>query len=296
MSSDFFVKRAKLTDEKIKILSQQVAELKNKAIADAIIKEEKRLQLENEKLEREVEDLKTKLIVAEIKNGKMQVPLPSARGVGMSASQKKTSPPVPSKGAEENKVPEPAPKKQKTEKAPKKKAAPQKPKTEDSTADVSRLDFRIGKIVKAEKHPDADTLYIEDVETGEEKNRTVISGLVKFIPIEEMQNRMVILMMNLKPVKMRGIFSQAMVMCASSPDKVEILTPPPGCVPGDRVTFEGYSGEPDAQLNPKKKVWEQVQPDLKTDSNKVACYKGVPFTVPGKGVCTAPTMANSAIK
>lgn len=57
-----------------------------------------------------------------------------------------------------------------------------------------------------------------------------------------MQDRMVVLMMNLKPVKMRGIFSQAMVMCASSPEKVEILTPPPGCVPGDRVTFDGYPG------------------------------------------------------
>ena len=58
-----------------------------------------------------------------------------------------------------------------------------------------------------------------------------------------MQNRMVVLMMNLKPVKMRGILSQAMVMCASSPGKIEILTPPPGCVPGDRVTFEGFPGE-----------------------------------------------------
>lgn len=51
--------------------------------------------------------------------------------------------------------------------------------------DISRIDLRIGRIVKAERHPDADTLYIEDVETGEEKNRTVISGLVNFIPIEE---------------------------------------------------------------------------------------------------------------
>ena len=48
----------------------------------------------------------------------------------------------------------------------------------------------------------------------------VISGLVKHIPLEEMQNRMVILLCNLKPAKMRGIVSEAMVMCASTPDKV----------------------------------------------------------------------------
>jgi len=34
----------------------------------------------------------------------------------------------------------------------------------------------------------------------------------------------------------------------------EVLDPPDGSVPGDRISFEGYPGEPDKQLNPKKKV------------------------------------------
>jgi tRNA-binding EMAP/Myf-like protein len=45
-------------------------------------------------------------------------------------------------------------------------------------------------------------------------------GLVKFIPEDQMQNRMAILLCNLKPSKMRGIASEAMVMCASTPEKV----------------------------------------------------------------------------
>ena len=57
-----------------------------------------------------------------------------------------------------------------------------------------------------------------------------------------MQNRMVVLLCNLKPAKMRGIVSEAMVMCASTPDKVEILAPPEGAVPGDLVTVTGYEG------------------------------------------------------
>ena len=61
---------------------------------------------------------------------------------------------------------------------------------------------------------------IETIECGEEKPRQVISGLVRHIPLEEMQNRMVVLLCNLKPAKMRGIVSEAMVMCASTPDKV----------------------------------------------------------------------------
>lgn len=58
-----------------------------------------------------------------------------------------------------------------------------------------------------------------------------------------MQNRMGIFLCNLKPAKMRGVVSQAMLMCASSPEKVEILAPPNGTVPGERVTFEGFPGK-----------------------------------------------------
>ncbi|KAM9477250.1 aminoacyl tRNA synthase complex-interacting multifunctional protein 1a isoform 3-T3 [Clarias gariepinus] len=178
------------------------------------------------------------------------------------------------------------------EKSEKKAPPPQ----EDAKVDVSRLDLRVGRIVTAKKHPDADSLYVEEVDVGEAAPRTVVSGLVKHIPLEQMQNRMAVLLCNLKPAKMRGVVSQAMVMCASSPDKVEILDPPSGAEPGDRVSFQGFPGEPDKELNPKKKVWEQVQPDLRTDNQGVATYKGAAFEVAGKGVCKAQTMTNAGIK
>lgn len=79
----------------------------------------------------------------------------------------------------------------------------------------SRLDIRIGKIVEVSKHPDADALYVEKIDLGEEKPRTIVSGLVNFIPIEEMKDRMVVVLCNLKAAKMRGIESQGMVLCAS---------------------------------------------------------------------------------
>ena len=80
--------------------------------------------------------------------------------------------------------------------------------------DVSRCDFRIGKIVHCEKHPDADTLYVEKsesllrlcvftllllVDVGEDEPRTVLSGLVNDYSLDEMQNRMVVVICNLKP-------------------------------------------------------------------------------------------------
>ncbi|GFS70478.1 aminoacyl tRNA synthase complex-interacting multifunctional protein 1 [Nephila pilipes] len=167
---------------------------------------------------------------------------------------------------------------------------------ENKDVNVSRLDFRIGRILNAKKHPDAESLYVEEIDVGEEKPRTVVSGLVKFVPLEEMQNRLVVVLCNLKPAKMRGVTSEAMVMCASTPDKVEILTPPANSLPGDRVVCDEYPGEPDALLPPKKKIFEQVAPDLKTDGGCNATYKSALLKVADKGVVKSTTLTNVQIK
>jgi len=66
------------------------------------------------------------------------------------------------------------------------------------------------------QHPDADSLYVETIDFGEESGpRTVVSGLAGLVPLETMQNKMVVCVCNLKPQKMRGVESQAMVLCAS---------------------------------------------------------------------------------
>ena len=67
--------------------------------------------------------------------------------------------------------------------------------------------------------------------------------------------------------------SEAMVMCASTPDKVEILAPPPGSKPGDLVLVNGFTRKPDDVLNPKKKIFESCAPDLKVNDLKQATYK-----------------------
>ncbi|XP_064191248.1 aminoacyl tRNA synthase complex-interacting multifunctional protein 1a isoform X1 [Anguilla rostrata] len=297
--------RAAEADQIIEYLKQQVQLLKEKAIVQATVREEKKLLVENAKLKKDIEDLKKQLLEKEKRRGVREVAVPSGDSLGNTpvqctpksaapASDGPTSPPALSKGAppkdEEGKKKRLGQKVEKKEK--KQSAAPE----EEAKVDVSRLDMRVGRIVTAEKHPDADSLYVEQVDVGEAAPRTVVSGLVKHVPIEQMQNRMAVILCNLKPAKMRGVVSQAMVMCASSPDKVEILDPPSGAVPGDRVTFQGFPGEPDKELNPKKKVWEQVQPDLRTDGHCVATYKGAAFEIAGKGVCKAQTMSNSNIK
>ncbi|XP_024083738.1 aminoacyl tRNA synthase complex-interacting multifunctional protein 1 [Cimex lectularius] len=175
--------------------------------------------------------------------------------------------------------------------------APKKETNEvDAPVDVGRLDLKVGQIVEIKKHPDADSLYVEQINIGKPAAITVVSGLVKHVPIEEMENRMVVILGNLKPVKMRGVTSEAMVMCASTPDKVEVLSPPIGSSPGDVITVSGYKHNPDPVLNPKKKIFETVAPDLKTDSDCIATYKGARWSVEGKGYVSANTLIGAPIK
>lgn len=78
-----------------------------------------------------------------------------------------------------------------------------------------RLDIRVGKVVEVKKHPDADTLYVESIDLGEAEPRQVVSGLANFVPVEQMQDRLVAVLCNLKPAKMRGVESKGMVLCTS---------------------------------------------------------------------------------
>ncbi|KAL9105226.1 MAG: hypothetical protein Q9187_008757 [Circinaria calcarea] len=92
-----------------------------------------------------------------------------------------------------------------------------------------------------------------------------------------MQDRKIVAVCNLKPVTMRGIKSAAMVLAASprladgEEDKhagpVELVNPPKDAKAGERVYFEGWQGEPEGVLNPKKKVWETIQPGFTTMEN-----------------------------
>ncbi|PIK46946.1 putative tyrosine--tRNA ligase, cytoplasmic, partial [Apostichopus japonicus] len=162
----------------------------------------------------------------------------------------------------------------------KKKGKGSNPQAEPEEIIPSRLDLRVGKIISAEMHPDADSLYLEKIDIGEEEPRTVISGLAGTVPLEEMRDRMVVMLCNLKPQKMRGIESQAMVMCAciEDPKQIEPLSPPEGSSPGERIFVEGYEGkEPDEELKPKKKVFEKIQVDLKTSQDCVAMWKDSPL-------------------
>ncbi|KAI5303150.1 G4 quadruplex nucleic acid binding protein, partial [Ascosphaera atra] len=154
----------------------------------------------------------------------------------------------------------------------------------------SVIDLRVGHILRAIRHPNADSLFVSTINCGDAPGtentsvdettgltvRTVCSGLNGLVPLEEMQGRKIVAVCNLKPVTMRGIKSCAMVLAASPRPKegeedshagpVELVSPPEGLEAGARLGFEGWSeGVPEKQLNPKKKVWETYAPGFCTN-------------------------------
>ncbi|XP_011305321.1 tyrosine--tRNA ligase, cytoplasmic [Fopius arisanus] len=178
---------------------------------------------------------------------------------------------------------------------------PNAPSNQNTEIEPSRLDIRVGKIVEVSKHPDADSLYVEKIDLGEASGpRTIVSGLVNFVPIEEMRDRMVVVLANLKPANLRGVASHGMVLCASvdgEERKVEPIRPPPDASAGDRVLIENYeNGAPDDVLNPKKKVWEKLSVDLVVNSNGEASWNGNLLLTPSKGKLTADSLKNVPIK
>lgn len=220
-------------------------------------------------------------------------------------------------------------KKEKQPKQPKPAPAPAAPLS------PSIIDLRVGHILRAVNHPNADSLYVSTIDCGDAPDtentsldeatgktvRTVCSGLNGLVPLEEMQNRKIVAICNLKPVTMRGIKSTAMVLAASPrvaegedshAGPVELVSPPADSPAGQRVTFDGWNeGEPEKVLNPKKKVWETFQPGFTTtDTLEVAFDKSAVPTVQdqegkpavGKlltqsgGLCTVNSLKGAAVR
>lgn len=95
-----------------------------------------------------------------------------------------------------------------------------------SFSDFDKIEFKLGVILECEKHPKADRLLVFQVDVGEEQPRQIISSIADFYNPEDVINKRVVVVTNLKPAKFRGMESNGMLMCASLVDDedVELLT------------------------------------------------------------------------
>lgn len=96
-------------------------------------------------------------------------------------------------------------------------------KPEITFDDFDKIDFRVGLIQKAEKHPKADKLLVFEVKMGTEI-RQIVSGVAEDFKPEEMVGQKVIVVANLKPRNIRGMESKGMIMFAENGKRCEIVT------------------------------------------------------------------------
>ncbi len=94
---------------------------------------------------------------------------------------------------------------------------------EVSIEDFGKLDFRVAKILKCEDHPNADKLYVLKIKIGDEE-RQIVSGIKKWYKPEDLVDKKVVVIYNLKPVKLRGVKSQGMVLAAEKGKKLSLVS------------------------------------------------------------------------
>ena len=134
------------------------------------------------------------------------------------------------KAAQEEK-PVKTPKPEKAEKTAKVAPSQEKPAVESTEGlsvitfdDFKKVEMRVGTVVKAEKHPNADRILRLEVDLGEDSPRQILSGLAGFYTPEEVQGRQVCVVVNLAPRAIRGLTSHGMVLTAEKDGRLELLS------------------------------------------------------------------------
>lgn len=167
---------------------------------------------------------------------------------------------------------------------------------------ITALDIRVGRILKVWTHEEADKLYCEEIDVGEDQPRQIASGLRPYLSASDLEGRMVLVLCNLKERKLAGFPSHGMVLCASNEDHtvVKLVSVPVDAKIGERITVpgmasvEGEGGEPYAENKiGKQKVFEKIAPYLKTSEYGVPEFCGRPLMT-SAGVCTSP-IANGSV-
>lgn len=95
-------------------------------------------------------------------------------------------------------------------------------KPEITIDDFDKIDLRVGTILEASKHPDADRLLVFKVKIGDE-TRQIVSGVAQYFKPEEMVGKKVVVLANLKPRKIRGVESKGMILYAENGERLETV-------------------------------------------------------------------------
>lgn len=138
------------------------------------------------------------------------------------------------------------------------------------TDPFSYLDMRVARIVEIAEHPDGEKLYVIKAKLDGE-TRQIVAGLRTYYKKEELLNRNIVLVCNLKPVKLRGVESRGMLLAAESGSSVEVLFADKSR-PNDRVSVEDIPFAPKQIVD----INEFLSLRIATDSSGTVTYSNMP--------------------
>jgi methionyl-tRNA synthetase len=182
--------------------------------------------------------------------------------------------------------------KQKKEKKQEKKAEPAVlPETEQPAHFAKNIQLKVAKIVKVDRNPDSDKLYVEHLDDGTGTDRVIQSGLVPYLKEEDLLGKHVIIADNLAPRKMRGIESRGMLLAADYNDEngkecVELITAP-WAEPGTKVVLEGDDVNAEKPAEIQADTFFQIEIKV---NNKTVQIGGKNLTAAGKPLSTEKTI------
>ncbi|XP_005106747.2 aminoacyl tRNA synthase complex-interacting multifunctional protein 1 [Aplysia californica] len=164
--------------------------------------------------------------------------------------------------------------------------------------DIGVVDLRVGRVLTCQPLGDSENLTIQQVDIGEATPISVVTGLRKHgVTIEQIQGHLGVFLCNVRPKKIKGVRSEAILMVVMSwQNRAELLFAPRDSEPGDKVQVEGYTTGPARQSLCYFTMWrDRLMADTDIGEEGEATYRGRPLAVTGKGPVFAPTLRHGAV-
>lgn len=106
------------------------------------------------------------------------------------------------------------------------------------TDPFSKLDLRVAEILDVKDHPNADKLYLINIDVGALGKRVIVAGIKQHYSTDELIGKKIVIVSNLEPATIRGVKSGGMLLAASDKEGVVSLINPKDAKPGSIVTVK----------------------------------------------------------
>ncbi len=140
---------------------------------------------------------------------------------------------------------------------------------------LTLLDLRVGVIVAAKQHSNADKLYVLEINLGTE-TRTICSGIKQWYTTEQLVGKHIVLWTNIKPATFRGVESKGMLLAAEKNNIVRVLEAP-DALAGTIVSVQGLAPAPEQEVTKKELSIDAFKPINLVTKKTAVLYKNKPL-------------------